>query len=156
MDMIPKSGAFPLQKVLEYRKHLENMRAVELGKKKAEHLKAEEELHALKQRKEEMLKEASKEISESPKINLVRLKVQKEYLESLSTRIGKQKEDVRHLEKEVEKRREALNGAVKERKMVEKLKEKFSERAKAEARHKEEIKIDEVAIRMKTAGNQGV
>ncbi len=154
--MIPKSGAFPLQKVLEYRKHLENMRAVELGKKRAEHLKAEQTLQALNRQKEEMLEEATREISEHKEIDLVRLKMQKEYLENLSERIGKQKADVRHLEKEVEKRREALNGAVKERKMVEKLKEKFTERVKAEAKHKEEIKIDEVAIRMKTAGNQGV
>ncbi len=154
--MIPKSGAFPLQKVLEYRKHLENMRAVELGKKRAEHLKAEQELQTLHRQKEEMLEEASREISEHKEIDLVRLKVQKEYLENLNARIGKQKEDVRHLEKEVEKQREALNGAVKERKMVEKLKEKFTERVKAEVKHKEEIKIDEVAIRMKTTGNQGV
>ena len=154
--MIPKSGAFPLQKVLEYRKHLEDMRAIELGKTQAKHLKADKQLKKLRVHKEEMLEESSKEMDQSPKVDLTQLKIEKGYLENLNGQIINQTDKVHILKEEVEKDREELKGAMKERKMVEKLKDHFTERKKTEANRRENQKIDEVAIRLKTIpGNQG-
>jgi len=155
--MIPKSGAFPLQKVLEYRKHLEDLRAIELGKVQAEKNKADEELQELKSNKEDALEKSTKEISNSKILDLNQLKISKDYLENLNGKIINQVQKISSLEEEVEKNRQELSEAMKERKIVEKLKDRFKERKKAEINRHENQKIDEVAIRMKAAyGKKGV
>ena len=60
--MIPKSGAFPLQKVLEFRKHLEDLRAIELGKVQAEKIQTNARLNQLETHKEKALESANKEV----------------------------------------------------------------------------------------------
>ncbi|NOX88635.1 MAG: flagellar export protein FliJ [Calditrichaeota bacterium] len=154
--MIPKSHIFPLQKVLEYRQYLEDLRAVELGKIQAEEFSANKRLSDLKSDKTEALDNVTKEIKENRRINLNDLKLQNDYLEDLHHKIEHQNKTVQQLKSEVEKNRQQLQEAVKERKMVEKLKDQFKERKKHHLDRIENQRIDEIAIRMQTInGNQG-
>ncbi len=154
--MIPKSHIFPLQKVLEYRQYLEDLRAVELGKIQAEEFSANKRLSDLKSDKTEALDNVTKEIKENPRINLNDLKLQNDYLEDLHHKIEHQNKTVQQLKSEVEKNRQQLQEAVKERKMVEKLKDQFKERQKHHLDRIENQRIDEIAIRIQTInGNQG-
>ena len=156
--MIPKSGAFPLQKVLEFRKHLEDLRAIELGKVQAEKIKTNARLNQLEAHKEEALESTNNEVLSRTTVDLAQLKIRKDYLEDLNGKIVNQSQKLEVLEEEEEKNRQKLSEAMKERKIVEKLKERFTKRKKAEANRKENIKIDEVAIRMSSSahGKKGV
>ena len=155
--MIPKSGAFPLQKVLEFRKHLEDMQAIELVKVQNEKNKADDRLHRLKHHKQEALETTTREVLSSKTVDLTQLKIRKDYIENLNGKITHQVQKIVELEEQVEEKREKLGEAMKERKIVEKLKERFNERKKAEINRHENQKIDEVAIRMNSAlGKKGV
>lgn len=152
--MIPKSEVFPLQKVLEFRKHLEDMRAIELGKVQAEKIKANVRLNQLETHKEEALESTNKEVLSQKAVDLTQLKIRKDYLENLNGKIINQAQELEVLEEEVEKNREELSEAMKERKIVEKLKERFMKRKKAEDNRLENQKIDEVAVRMGSASRK--
>ena len=151
--MIPKSGAFPLQKVLEFRKHLEDLRAIELGKVQAEKIQTNVRLNQLETHKEKALESANKEVVNQKNVDLTQLKIRKDYLEDLNGKIVDQSQKLEALETEEEKNRQKLSEAMKERKIVEKLKERFTKRKKAEANRQENIKIDEVAIRMSNSAS---
>ncbi len=146
--MSSRSGAFPLQKVLEFRKHLEDLQAIKLGKAQAEKIEADARLERLKRNKEDTLESAARELNRRKTLDLQQLKIQKDYLESLNGKIVEQTQEVFKLEEKVEKNRQELSEAMKERKTVEKLKERFLERQKTENKRRENQKTDEVAIRM--------
>ena len=146
--MSSRSGAFPLQKVLEFRKHLEDLQAIKLGRAQAEKIEADARLERLKRNKEDTLESAARELNRRKTLDLQQLKIQKDYLESLNGKIVEQTQEVFKLEEKVEKNRQELSEAMKERKTVEKLKERFLERQKTENKRRENQKTDEVAIRM--------
>ncbi len=155
--MIPKSGAFPLQKVLEFRKHLEDMRAIELVKVQNEKNKANSRLLRLKNQKQEVIESTTAEVVNRKTVDLTQLKIRKDYIENLNGKITDQKHKIVQLTEQVEEERQKLGEAMKERKIVEKLKDRFTERKKAEIKRLENKKTDEVAIRMNvTLGKKGV
>ncbi len=142
-----KAQTFRLKKVLQYRQHLEELRAMELSKTQAAKHSAENQLKNLTATKEQMLNEQNREMQQTTTMPLSSLRIHNDYLQHLQGRIGQQKETLKALSKEEEKHRIKLQEAVKDRKIVEKLEDRFKAQRKAYISRLEAQKIDEVAIR---------
>ncbi len=149
-------GGFPLQKVLEFRKHLEDLQAVKLGQVQAKKMEADAHLNRLRQSKEKTLETSTRELRARKQVDLRQLKISRDYLENLNGKIINQTREIMKLDEEIEKNRRELSAAMKERKTVEKLKERFLDRKRTEDKRREAQKTDEVAIRMNVMrGKQG-
>jgi flagellar FliJ protein len=71
--------------------------------------------------------------------------VRHEYLVSLRRRLEMKQEQIEQVKIELEKKRQALMQASQERKVIEKLKEKYDEMQAQELSYREQAVIDEVA-----------
>jgi len=71
--------------------------------------------------------------------------VRHEYLVSLRRRLEMKQEQIEQVKIELEKKRQALMQASQERKVIEKLKEKYDEMQAQELSYREQAMIDEVA-----------
>lgn len=137
-----KSFNFPLQKVLDVRKHTEDRKAVELGLAQETLMKKKDKLDLLRKNKESVLKDVRL------KISLGQLKIKSEYIEQVNYMIQNQKAQVKKSTKNVAKKRDYLLEAVKDKKAVEILKDRHIENVR-KTRKLAESKIEnETAIRM--------
>lgn len=137
-----KSFNFPLQKVLDVRKHTEDRKAVELGLAQEVLMKKKDKLDLLRRNKESVLKDVKL------KISLGQLKIKSEYIEQINYMIQNQKTQVKKSNEKVAKKRNYLLEAVKDKKAVEILKDRHIENVR-KTRKLAESKIEnETAIRM--------
>ncbi len=138
---------FSLQQVLEYRTQLEDQAKVRLGKAQAEHLAAQrrmEELQALVLEQEQALYSATLDMQERW--------LREHYVKGLRADIAHTSTVLMHLAKEVEAARAELVLKAKDRKVMDKFKEKQAERHAHEERLQEQRNYDEIAsIRFKAA-----
>lgn len=133
---------FPLQKVLDVRKHTEDRKAVELGLAQETLMKKKDKLDLLRKNKESVLKDVKL------KISLGQLKIKSDYIEQINNMIQNQKAQVKKSTKNVAKKRDYLLEAVKDKKAVEILKDRHIENVR-KTRKLAESKIEnETAIRM--------
>jgi len=143
-----KAFNFSLQKVLDLRKHEEDQRSVELTKAQQKLMNEEIRLKKLNQSKEEVLQKDSTESDSEVDISLTELKVTNQYIEQMNEEITLQKDQVKKSNKTVEKNRENLLSAVKNKKVVELLKERYSEKYR-KIRNLEATKNEsEIALRV--------
>jgi len=139
---------FSLQKVLEVRQLLENKQAVQVFKKK-EILKSEEQtLHNLKSEKQKAMTERQRSNGSDQKIDLHQLKVTGQYITQLNRTIDTQGKKVADSGKAVKKEITKLNAAVRDKKAVEKLKERHWDDYKKTVNQEYNKHQDEVAIRV--------
>jgi len=132
---------FKLQSVLNLKKQNEDSKKNELGKA-IQRLEAEKQkLAAL----EDTLENTVKEFNEKTKKATVHELIEyNEYLSLLNSRIKVQKENVNNAALNVDKVREELIFAVKERKILDKLKEKQHEEFLTEQKKLEQKTNDEI------------
>jgi len=143
-----KAFNFSLQKVLDLRKHEEDQRSVELTKAQQKLMNEEIRLKKLNQSKKEVLQKDSTESDSEVDISLTELKVTNQYIEQMNEEITLQKDQVKKSNKTVEKNRENLLSAVKNKKVVELLKERYSEKYR-KIRNLEATKNEsEIALRV--------
>jgi len=143
-----KAFNFSLQKVLDLRKHEEDQRSIELTKAQQKLMNEEIRLKKLNQSKEEVLQKDSTESDSEVDISLTELKVTTQYIEQMNEEITLQKDQVKKSNKTVEKNRENLLSAVKNKKVVELLKERYSEKYR-KIRNLEATKNEsEIALRV--------
>ncbi len=140
---------FRLQKVLEFKEHLEVIKTLEMHKAKTEQAEAEKVLNQLQETKTQLLHQASDQLQEKIRVDLNALRVQLSYLDQLHESIENQYKTIENLKSIVEQKRAALNDAVKERKIIQTLKDQFRANQKQEMQKAEMEKIDEIAIRKK-------
>jgi flagellar FliJ protein len=134
---------FKLQKVLDYRKIKEEEKKRELSLLLIEYNKEREILNILKNKQEELfgdLKNLQKD-----ELNITQILFYYFYLQDLSNRIKKQVQILEELDKKIQEKREEVIQASKERRIMEKLKERkykeflyFMDRA-------EQIFLDEIS-----------
>lgn len=139
-----KAFNFSLQKVLDMRKHFEDQKAIELSKAQKELNEEKTRLKLLRDRKEEALR--SKEIQD--KVSLNGLKVMKGYIAQINDNILHQNRQVKKSDQKVFEHREKLVEAVKDKKMVETLKDRHREEYRRMKNLTETKTIDEVALRV--------
>ncbi len=145
---------FRLQKVLEFKEHLEALGTLEMHKAKAKQNEAEQVLGQLQQSKDRLLQQANEQMQQRTQIDLNELKIKLSYLDQLHNSIENQYKNIENLKSVVEQKRAELNNAVKERKILETLKGHFQTNQKHEIQKAEMEKIDEIAIRKKSSSEE--
>jgi len=143
-----KSFQFPLQKVLDVREIREDQKTVELKKAQITLQKEQQTLDYLNNRKDQILQNHSIEKSDGRLLNSLKLHQSMDYIFQIDSEIGAQKKVIHTQEKQVEKNHTELLHAVKDKKIVEKLKEKQMTDYTKKNRKKERVKENEVAIRI--------
>jgi len=132
---------FKLQSVLNLKKQNEDSKKNELGKA-IQRLEAEKQkLAALEDTLENIVKEFNEKTKKATVHELIEYN---EYLSLLNSRIKVQKENVKNAALNVDKVREELIFAVKERKILDKLKEKQHEEFLTEQKKLEQKTNDEI------------
>jgi len=136
---------FTLEKILQLRQALENNRAVELERS---HRKLAHELDSLDAIKTKKEKQLNPDKQQNQQLNLFSLAISGSYLESLNNGLEEQTRRVNKSREKVEKNREGLLKACREKKVLETLKNKRFEEYKHDAKKKEILLSSEIALRM--------
>jgi flagellar FliJ protein len=122
-----KAYNFSLQKVLDVRKHTEDQRSVELSRSRQKLKQEQERLEHLSTQKNSILSKDTYNASEI-EVSLNDLKVTNNYIEQLNKDIHLQQDQVNRSNSEVETNRNELMNAMKDKKAVELLKERYTAR----------------------------
>ena len=141
-----KAFSFSLERVLDIRRHKEDQQAIILGKAKSALQKEQQKLSQFNVQKETMLNDS--ETMNTDTMNLNALKISGGYLQQLNQNIGKQENQIHLNNKKVSIERNKLNEVVKDKKIVEKLKEHKFEDHRLQVVKDEQRSDDEVAVRM--------
>lgn len=139
-----KAFRFSLQKVLDLRRNIETQQAIELSAARAKLNLHKNKLHSLNQKKSSFLSSL-----DGNQINLQNLKIQESYLEQLSGEIKQQKESVARSDLTVKEKTEKLVEVSRDKKIVEKLRERHLENHQKKAKQDAVKFQDEVAQRVK-------
>ncbi len=144
---------FKLQSVLNIKKQIEDSLKIQLGKA-VQALEAEKELlKELESEKKRCMGEVGSKVSGGVKVD--KLKNYNAYISFIKQKISRQYEMVKSAQEIVDKYREELTGMMKERKMLEKLREKQYEEYMQEIKKKEQKDIDEIVSYRGSARNGG-
>ena len=138
-----KQFKFPLEKVLDYKRKIENLRAEELGNSKNKKKKEEENLESIERIKNDVLNGKNSR----GKMTLNQLNISTDYLHQLNEQIEKGENRVTEAETEVEENLDHLTEASKDKKAVEKLRERKLSEHKILAKRSERKQTDEIANR---------
>ncbi|MCL5256736.1 MAG: flagellar export protein FliJ [Chloroflexi bacterium] len=133
---MPKRNAFRLQPVLDYREHVEETLRVALAELERLLQKETKTLGILRDRHVVSM-EGMLGHQESAQLDVPRIGLDLLYIQSLEERIKVQEQLIASIQDAVDRQREQLIEAAKEKKQLEKLKES------AEARVKQELKLEE-------------
>lgn len=131
---------FSLEKVLEWRTDKEKDKARELAIIQRRLHEEEEKLEGLLNR----LSQAKREIQSYK--NIQKLQQQRLYIDQIEEEIERKKIEIEEITKRFDKSREELLAAQKDRKVMEKLKEKDFQSYKTQIQKKEQKQLDEAAI----------
>ena len=140
-----KHFKFPLEKILDYRKNIEDKKAEALYQSRTKKKDEEDILELIEEEKKSILKEDKREDSNT----LNELTISSDYLNQLNNEIEKSENRIKDADKEVDKKLIDLKEASIEKKAVEKLMEHKTQLKKGERKQ-----IDEIANRAhKIKGN---
>lgn len=148
--IMAKSFHFPLQKVLDVRQITEDRQAISLKNSQMSLNKEKEQLENLAQKKDAQLKVDEDEYDNVDDVNLSlnELQVTVDYISQLNNRITNQIQVVEKSNGKVEKERDVLIEASKEKKIVEKLRERQLTNYKDNYRKKVTKEESEIALRV--------
>ncbi len=145
-----KHFKFPLEKILDYRKNIEDKKAEALYQSRTKKKDEEDILELIEEEKKSILKEDKREDSNT----LNELTISSDYLNQLNNEIEKSENRIKDADKEVDKKLIDLKEASIEKKAVEKLREKKLMEHKTQLKKGERKQIDEIANRAhKIKGN---
>jgi len=142
-----KAFRFSLQKVLNYRKSVEDKCVIVLKRSQSALNQAEETLHRMEHTKSYFL---SEQAENARPVSLAELQISTDYLNQMNGMIDRQAVEVTRSEKAVEKDRKVLLGAAKERKITEKLRERQQSEYRIDSRKKELLAQSEIALQVNT------
>ncbi len=133
---------FKMESLLRIKSKLEEQAKAEYGVEAALLRQEEEKLQNLKNRLEQIQQQLKEAVSAT--LRLIEIKELEQGVESIKYAINVQKIAVLNQEKRVERAREKLDEAMKERKTFEKLKEKAFETFVHEINAQEQKEVDEL------------
>ena len=138
-----KQFRFPLEKVLNYKKNIEDLKAGELNRSREKKTKEEEKLKSIEEKKQDIL------IGDGSRENMTlnQLNISTDYLLQLNDQIDKGEERVLDAGTEVENKLDHLNEASQDKKAVEKLRDRKLGEHKILEKKVERKKADEIANR---------
>ncbi len=147
-----KSFKFNLEKIFKYKTDKEGLKAIDLKRSKEALKKEEQRLEKLNQKKYYYLGQKEAVVKQEI-ISLEKLKAAAEYLDQLNHKINSQDEKVKASNQEVEQRRNDLLEVSKERKILEKLRERHYQKHLEINKKENEKKESEMALRRRTRSN---
>lgn len=142
-----KAFRFPLDKVLNLKEAMEEFRAVELEKSKRAYREEQSRLNTLKSMKSGSLDRAPHNAQSVKPISVKSLQMSMDYIDQLNNRIKQQSSQVNRSLNSVVNNREELIVASKEKKVMEKIKERHLAVFMKKYRRRIRKEEDEVAIR---------
>lgn len=148
-----KKFRFRLQKVMEVKEEVEKQRMLELVEAKKCVSQEKEELERLQIRNRECWEKIEERKTED-RINPVEMNLYYCYLRKLGNEIDLQNNRVQDAENEMEKRRRILLDASKERKILEKLKERKYTAYRSEMLKMEQDFFDDIANTKHSRGRE--
>lgn len=137
---------FPLQRVLDARRHKEDMRKKELAAAKQAELEEQERLLLLQEHNSEVRNFLGCHVGRVIKASEMSLYYA--YSRQLEHHIALQEKSVAQAAATVAEKREALLASSKDRKALEKLKERMRDRHMLETGREEQANLDEAAARL--------
>ena len=138
-----KQFRFPLEKVLDYKKNIEDLKAGELNRSREKKKIEEDKLKYIEDKKEETLIENDSQGN----MTINQLNITTDYLFQLNDQLEKGTARVLDADTEVENKLGNLNEASKDKKAVEKLRERRLSEHKILKKKIERKKTDEIANR---------
>jgi len=136
---------FNLQVLLDYRKRIEEGLQIELSLIQRELEHARQELLSSQQEKTHYEEELAER--EAREVNLQESILYRDYLRGIRKKIQEQRDRVASIKIEFDKKQEELLAAMKNRKVLEKVKEKHAKEFREELQKQERAFVDEVGIR---------
>jgi len=143
-----KSFHFPLQKVLKFKKTIEDIQAIALKKSQLSLDKENGYLNDLAQKKENLLNVKEDDDINSENLSLNKLQISSDYVSQLNDKISSQVKVVEKSYEIVDKERDDLIEVSKNKKIVEKLRERKLTSYLKNNRKKEMTKESEIALRI--------
>lgn len=119
-----KSYSFSLQKVFDYRKRVEEKRAVDLSIKRLNLKNEMTDYNLLEEKKEKVLDQHENNQHREKKLNLYNLKIRKDYIVQVNNELDNQAHKVDEANEKVNESREKLKKATTDKKILEKLNER--------------------------------
>ncbi len=141
---------FRLERVLNYKKTVEDLKKNQYGSVKQRLNREENKLDSFIKHKKNLLNEKDSTIVKTRVGNLV---LYNNYIKDINEKIENQKEIVSQVEKELQVKRAEMIDAIKEKKMLEKLKENEYEKYLYELK-KEEEKLNDTIVNFKVSTRQ--
>lgn len=143
-----KSYSFSLQKVFDYRKRVEEKRAVDLSVNRLNLKNEMADYNLLEDKKEKVLNQHDENLQRQKRLNLNNLKIRKDYIVQVNNDLVNQANKVDQANEKVNESREKLKKATTDKKILEKLNERKYQEYKKNVK-KELSKIDnEIAGRV--------
>lgn len=136
---------FNLQVLLDYRKRIEEGFQIELSLIQKELENARQALLSSQQEKTHYEEELAER--EAREVNLQESILYRDYLRGIRKKIQEQRDRVATIKMEFDKKQEELLAATKNRKVLEKVKEKHAKEFMEELQKQERAFVDEVGIR---------
>ena len=136
---------FNLQVLLDYRKRIEEGFQIELSLIQRELENARQALLSSQQEKTHYEEELAER--EAREVNLQESILYRDYLRGIRKKIQEQRDRVATIKMEFDKKQEELLAATKNRKVLEKVKEKHAKEFMEELQKQERAFVDEVGIR---------
>ncbi len=133
---------FNLQRILELKKQIEEQQKVELSRL----LKARSEMEKNIEELKDKLMNTGKLIFSGSEISSLDLILYNDYREHILQEIERKEKLIESLDQEIEKKREEVLEAIKERKKIEKLKENAYKKFLEEEKRIEQRELDEHSI----------
>ncbi len=135
---------FSLEPVLKHRKLLEETLQKDFGDLRKQWLDEKEQLHRLKKKQDHFSKELQQK--QATRVNVSEMLLYNAFIARISKEIDKQLKKIEETEKRVEKKREELVAAMKNRKTIERLGERHLQIYMKNLLKKEQELMNEAAI----------
>ncbi len=139
-----KPFAFRLDRILEYRKHLERRAQAELAKAEARYRQMEREAQTLNQKRRQVAQKCSDE--EFKGINAARYQIYQTFVKKLELDLEKIHLDLKEKKKQISAQTEHLKRESMKKKTLESLKERQYQRHMQISAWEEQKAIDEIVV----------
>ncbi len=143
-----KVYSFSLQKVFDHRKRIEEKKAIDLSRESIILKNRMNEFDLLEEKKEEALNHNSNEAKNTENMELNNLKIRKDYVVQINNELTNQAQKVEEANVKVEKSREKLLDATKDKKILEKLNEHKYEEYKKDKKLEQNKTDNEISGRI--------
>jgi len=139
---------FPLQQVADLRESIQHAKSIDLKKSRVQLESEERKLYRLDERKRVVVEDSRDAGNYRERLSLFDLQVSSDYIQQLNQQIVNQAEYVRKSNELVERRREELVEATKDRKILEQLRNRRKTEYLKKLQKTELFKEGEVALQI--------